>query len=51
MRKPRKTDGDKGQFQGADDDELVNPEIWFQFCILSDVDADIILEKVSFEWA
>jgi len=51
MRKPRKTDNDKNQSQGEDDDALVNPEVWFQFCILSDVDADTISERVSFEWA
>ncbi len=51
MRKPRKTDSAKGQLQGVEEDELVNPEVWFQFCISSDVDADIISERVSFEWA
>ena len=51
MRKPRKTDSAKGQLQGVEEDELVNPGVWFQFCISSDVDADIILERVSFEWA
>jgi hypothetical protein len=51
MRKPRKTDGDKSQLHRDDEDELVNPEIWFQFCISSDVDAETISERVSFEWA
>ncbi len=51
MKKPRKSDMDKGQLQGVDEDDLVNPEVWFQFCISCDVDVDIISERVSFEWA
>jgi hypothetical protein len=51
MKKPRKSDMDRGQLQGVDEDELMNPEVWFQFCLSCDVDVDIISERVSFEWA
>ena len=48
---PRQRQGLKVDFRPRTEDELVNPEVWFQFCISSDVDADIISERVSFEWA
>ena len=52
MRKPRKNDNDdKGKRGGEDDDELVDPEVDSQCCISCDEEPEIILERVSFEWA
>jgi len=52
MRKPRKSDNDGRARRGGDEeDELVDPEVYFQCCISCDVDPEVILERVSFEWA
>lgn len=48
MRKPRKSENTN---QALDADALVDPEVYFQCCISCDMDADFILERVSFEWA
>ena len=48
MRKSRKKDNSA---RGADDKELVDPEVYFQFCVSCDVDPTFILERVSFEWS
>lgn len=48
MRKPRKNEQNN---QAMDSDALVDPEVYFQCCISCDMEADFILERVSFEWA
>jgi hypothetical protein len=48
MRKARKNENSR---RAGDEDALVDPEIYFQCCISCDVEPDIILERVSFEWA
>ena len=49
MRKPRKNDN---ATRGADEEELVDPEVYFQFCVSCDVDPTFILERrVRFEWS
>jgi hypothetical protein len=47
MRKPRKNDNARG----VDDEELLDPEVYFQICVSCDVDPAFILERVSFEWS
>ena len=47
MRKPRRGDNTRK----VDDDELVDPEVYFQCCISCDMEPELILERVSFEWA
>ena len=51
MRKPRKTEDDKARRRGDDEDDLIDPEVYFQCCISSDEEPEVILERVSFEWA
>ena len=48
MRKSRKNENSR---RAVDEDALVDPEIYFQCCISCDVEPDLILERVSFEWA
>ena len=48
MRKPRKNENNK---QSEDEDALVDLKIYFQCCISCDMETDLILERVSFEWA
>lgn len=48
MRKPRKNEAKRG---GEDEDELIDPEVYFQCCISCDEEPEVILERVSFEWA
>jgi hypothetical protein len=50
MRKPRQNVREKRN-RGGDDDDLVDPEVYFQCCISCDVDPEFLLERVSFEWA
>jgi hypothetical protein len=40
MRKPRKYDNN--QLGGTDEDELVDPDVFFQCCVSSDVDPTVI---------
>jgi hypothetical protein len=49
MRKPRKSD--EGNRGGEADDELIDPEVYFQCCISCDEEPEVIMERVSFEWA
>lgn len=51
MRKPRKNDDNKARRRGDDEDDLIDPEVYFQCCISSDEEPEVILERVSFEWA
>jgi hypothetical protein len=51
MRKPRKSEDDKARRRGDDEDDLIDPEVYFQCCISSDEEPEVILERVSFEWA
>jgi len=50
MRKPRKNDN-KNQARGDDEEDWIDPEVYFQFGVSCDVDPTLILERVSFEWA
>ena len=51
MWKPRKNYNDKDRNRGEDEEELIDPEVFFQFCASFDVEPTFILERVSFEWA
>ena len=43
MRKSKKNDNNR---RGDDEDELVDPEIYFQCCISFEVETEFILERV-----
>ena len=49
MQKPRQNDKDKGKWGGVDEEDLVDPEVYFQCCISCEVEPEFLLERVSFE--
>jgi len=51
MWKPRQNDKDKGMQRGVEGEDLVDPEVYFQCCISCEVDPEVLLERVSFDWA
>ena len=46
MRKPKKNDNERNTHRRDDEDELIDPEVYFQCCISCDVDPDWLVEPM-----